>query len=116
MLHDFLVESRCTCGHTSAAAFRGYRKDQVERVIRLLADRCGWRTTLEGDTCGATTVHHLTELGVSDVEEEASRAFRLADTLPAMSAVVDPRELPGPRSSFPPPAMPSDDGPITAGD
>lgn len=107
MLHDFLVESRCVCGHTSAAAFRGYQREQVERVVALLANRCGWRITSDGDDkCRAITSHTLTELGVSDVDEEATRAFRIADTLPAMSAVQDPNEYQGPRSSMPPPPRP----------
>lgn len=113
-LGDFLVESKCRAGHTSAAAFRGYRREQVARVVELLADRCGWRVTREGDECGSPCVHSLEALGDSDAEEEASRAFRLADTLPAMVAPELPWQ--GPRDSSPPAPMPDDVGPVTAGD
>jgi len=111
-LGDFLVESTCHRGHASSLAFRGYRRKQVECVAKLLTlDRCAWLLTTDGDRCGATTRHDVHELGASDEDARKLAAFRTADTLPAMGAVVEP---PGPRSSMPPP-MP-EDGPVTAGD
>lgn len=113
MLGDFLLESRCPNGHTSSAAYRGYAREHVDLVARLLACSCGWPIDTEGDTCGEEMVHTVTPLGASDAHEEAERAAWRADTAPAMTRP----ELPwnGPRSSRPPP-MPEDEGNVTAGD
>lgn len=105
MLRDFLIESRCRRGHTSSVAARGVTRELVDGVIGLLVaseSTCRWPLTDEGDECGATCSHTISELGSSDVAEESRRAFRIAETLPSQRAVIPPDDLPGPRSSRPP--------------
>ena len=103
-LGDFLIESRCARGHASSVSFRGYARPQVELVAELLSESCAWRIFDDGTTCGADATHTVEELGPSDEDAAKLRAFRTAETLPAMQAVRPEEAPPGPRSSYPPPS------------
>jgi hypothetical protein len=119
-VRDFLLDSRCEAGHTSTITFRGYTREAVDRLVEILsvtAGTCAWPGDPHAAPCGARASHEVHDVGASREDEGLLR--RRVDTAPSMPAVVPPsrpievREVPGPRSSYPPPPPSS---PLTAGE